>query len=44
MSSSMTTSDNRYIILPEAISPEGVQASVCAATGSLVVRAAIVDV
>ncbi len=39
----MVTCDNRYIILPEAIRPEGVQASVCAATGSLVVRAAIVE-
>ena len=36
-----TCRDHRYIVLPERISPHGVQASMCAATGSLVIRAAI---
>ena len=37
----LACADNRYFVVPEAICPEAVQASMCSASGSLVVRAAL---
>ena len=39
--SMLACADNRYFVVPEAICPEAVQASMCSASGSLVVRAAL---